>query len=156
MKETIQAFVDDKNIAIAGVSKNKNKFGNILLRALQNKGYTVFPINPNTTTVEGITAYATVKDLPANVANVILAVGHTSALEIAEECKNTAIKRVWLISGAGNNEPMQQVINRFAELNILTVQEYCPMMFFSPKGIHGWHLWIKKILSGHSDKVLEN
>ncbi len=53
-----------KTVAVIGASSNRNKFGNKALRAFANKGYTVFPINPNEAEVEGHPAFKSVLDVP--------------------------------------------------------------------------------------------
>jgi len=47
-----------KVVAVIGASNNRNKFGNRAVRAYQGQGYTVVPINPHETEVEGLKAYA--------------------------------------------------------------------------------------------------
>ena len=49
-----------KVVAVIGASSNRNKFGNRAVRAFQQQGYTVVPINPHETEVEGLKAYASV------------------------------------------------------------------------------------------------
>src|SRR6476620_4329064 len=56
-----------KTVAVIGASSNRDKFGNKALRAFANKGYTVFPINPVETEVEGHPAYKSVLDVPGPI-----------------------------------------------------------------------------------------
>ena len=53
-----------KVVAVIGASSNRNKFGNRAVRAFQQQGYTVVPINPHEAEVEGLKAYASVLDVP--------------------------------------------------------------------------------------------
>ena len=43
-----------KVVAVIGASSNRSKFGNRAVRAFQQQGYTVVPINPHETEVEGL------------------------------------------------------------------------------------------------------
>ena len=43
-----------KVVAVIGASSNRNKFGNRAVRAFQQQGYTVVPINPHEAEVEGL------------------------------------------------------------------------------------------------------
>ena len=45
-KAAIQAFMALKTLAVAGVSRNPNKFGTMVYKDLKSKGYTVYPVNP--------------------------------------------------------------------------------------------------------------
>ena len=46
-----------KTVAIIGASNDSRKFGNKAVRAFQQQGYTVYPVNPNETEGEGIEAF---------------------------------------------------------------------------------------------------
>lgn len=50
--------------AILGASSDRSKYGNKSLRAHLKAGYEVFPVNPRAAEVEGLTAYASVQDIP--------------------------------------------------------------------------------------------
>jgi predicted CoA-binding protein len=56
-----------KVVAVIGASNNRRKFGNRAVRAYQDQGYTVVPINPHEQEVEGLTAYASVLDFPGTI-----------------------------------------------------------------------------------------
>ena len=43
-----------KVVAVIGASSNRRKFGNRAVRAFRQQGYTVVPINPHETEVEGL------------------------------------------------------------------------------------------------------
>lgn len=53
-----------KTIAIIGASNNRTKFGNKAVRAFQAQGYEVFPVNPKQATIEGLRAFASIRDVP--------------------------------------------------------------------------------------------
>jgi predicted CoA-binding protein len=52
------------SVAIVGAGSDRRKFGNKAVRAHLAAGYDVFPIHPTETSVEGLTAYRSVKDVP--------------------------------------------------------------------------------------------
>lgn len=54
------------SIAVVGASNNVHKPGGAILRNLLNGGYTgeLRAVNPKETEVQGVTAYADVKDIP--------------------------------------------------------------------------------------------
>jgi predicted CoA-binding protein len=93
-----------KVVAVIGASSNRNKFGNRAVRAFQQQGYTVVPINPHEAEVEGLKTYATVLDYPGTIdmASVYLPpeIGEHVIGEIAQK----GIAEVWLNPGAESDE----------------------------------------------------
>jgi len=143
MKKTIQAFNDDKHVAIVGASPNKENFGRYLITELVKKDYTIIPVNPKYEEVEGVKTVATVKELPGDVSNVILAVPSSLTLEIIDQCIGTHIKRVWMIRGMGRGAYTEEAHQKCAENGIEVVYGFCPMMFMGD-GMHRFHFWLRK------------
>ncbi len=51
-------------IAVVGASSNRHKFANKCVRAFQSLGWTVFPVHPVETEVEGLPVFKSVADIP--------------------------------------------------------------------------------------------
>jgi len=88
-------------IAVVGASPDRRKFGNKCVRAYVRAGYTVFPVHPTATEVEGLPAYRTVTDVPADRLDRVSvylppAVGVTAMSDIAKK----PIGELWLNPGA--------------------------------------------------------
>ena len=96
------------SVAVVGASTDKTKYGNKAVRAYVKQGYTVFPVNPNATTIEGLRTYASVRDVPGPVDRVTLylppAVGVKVLPDIAE--KNPA--EFFVNPGAESPELMEE------------------------------------------------
>jgi predicted CoA-binding protein len=89
-----------KVVAVVGASSNRSKFGNRAVRAFHQQGYTVVPINPHETEVEGLKAYASVLDVPGTVDMVSLYVPPEIGVLVIEEIARKGIAEVWLNPGA--------------------------------------------------------
>jgi predicted CoA-binding protein len=89
-----------KVVAVIGASSNRNKFGNRALRAFRQQGYTVVPINPNETEVEGLKAYASVLDVPGTIDMASIYVPPEIGLQVIEGVAKKGIAEVWLNPGA--------------------------------------------------------
>jgi predicted CoA-binding protein len=87
-------------VAVIGASNDRAKFGNKAFRAFRHAGYTVVPINPNTATVEGERAYASVRDYPGAIDEATIYVQPAVARGVLEDLKAKGIARVWLNPGA--------------------------------------------------------
>ncbi len=145
MKDIIRAFVEDKKIAIAGASANKENFGLYLTKELTKKAYQVSPVNPKCKEVEAIPCVPTVKDLPGDIQNLILAVPSSLTDEIVDQCIGTPIKRVWMIRGVGRGAYSESAHQLCTENQIDVVYGFCPMMFFGD-GMHKFHFWLRKTM----------
>src|SRR6185295_19512514 len=89
-----------KVVAVIGASSNRRKFGNRALRAFQQQGYTVVPINPNEREVEGLTTYASVLDVPGPIDMASFYVPPEVGEQVIDEVARKKIPEVWLNPGA--------------------------------------------------------
>ena len=92
-----------KIVAVIGASNNRHKFGNRAVRAYLRQGYTVVPINPHETNVEGLPTYKSVLDVPGPIDMASFYVppeiGELVIVEVAEK----QIPEVWLNPGADSD-----------------------------------------------------
>jgi len=144
MNHIIKKFVSDKNIALIGVSKDKQKFGNALLTELTKKGYFVFPVHPTLEEVNGIKCYSGIETLPDHVSNLILVVKPEITGQIIPQLKDSSIQRVWMHRGAGKGSASAPAVEACKEIGIEVVYGFCPMMFLAPSGIHSFHFWLRE------------
>jgi len=146
MKAVIQEFIDNKSVALAGVSRDSKKWGSMLFKALKKKDYTIYPVNPNMEDFEGEKCYSSVTDLPIEVTNLIIATSPEATLSLVKDCANSGIKNIWMHQGAGGTGAQSQEAIDFCKENKLgIVYGFCPMMFLPPVGGHKIHYWIKKL-----------
>jgi predicted CoA-binding protein len=103
-----------KVIAVIGASNNRQKFGNRAVRAYHQQGYTVIPINPHETNVEGLQTYASVLDVPGPVDMASFYVPPEIGEQVIEEVAKKGIKEVWLNPGAESDA----LLSRARALNL--------------------------------------
>jgi predicted CoA-binding protein len=93
-----------KVVAVIGASSNRSKFGNRAVRAYQQQGYTVVPINPHEAEIEGLKAYASVLDVPGLVDMASLYVPPHVGEQVIGDIARKGIAEVWLNPGAESDE----------------------------------------------------
>jgi len=93
-----------KVVAVIGASRDRRKFGNRALRAYVDQGYTVIPINPHETEVEGLKAYASVLDVPGPIDMASFYVPPEIGEQIIGDVVRKQIPEVWLNPGADSDE----------------------------------------------------
>lgn len=138
-KQSINEFLAQKNIAIAGVSRKKQKFGNAIYKELAKKGYTLYPINPNIETYEGKKCYPDIDSLPGEVSAIVLNTKPAITKNLIDQAENKGIKNIWLQQGSADKETLETIKTKDANI----IGKQCVIMFAEPvKGIHGFHKWI--------------
>ena len=135
MKERIDRFLECKKFALAGVSRNKHKFGNTIFKELKKKNFDIVPISPNMDSFEGEKCYPSVKDLPSDVEALIIVTKPGSSLSLLKEAANKGIKNIFLQQGAQNKE----IIEYAASNGVNLICKHCILMFANPSGIHKFH-----------------
>jgi predicted CoA-binding protein len=103
-----------KVVAVIGASNDRSKFGNRAVRAFRQQGYTVVPINPHETEVEGLKAYPSVLDVPGSIDMASFYVPPDVGEQIIEDVATKGIAEVWLNPGAESDA----LIARARALNI--------------------------------------
>jgi uncharacterized protein len=89
-----------KIVAVIGASSNRKKFGNRAVRAFLQQGYTVVPINPHATEIEGLKAYGSVLDVPGPIDMATLYVPPEIGAHVIDEIAQKQIPEVWLNPGS--------------------------------------------------------
>ena len=142
-KKIVVEFLLQKKIAVVGVSRKKTKFGNAIYKELKQKGYQVFPINPNMQTFEGDPCYPDLLSLPEKVDAVVINVPPVQTEKVVREAKEAEINKVWLQQGSQSKDAI-----KFCEENgIDYVTNECILMFVQPSAfIHRAHKWVWGVL----------
>lgn len=127
-KKFVEDFLNQKKIAVVGVSRKKTKFGNAIYKELKQKGYKVFPINPHINVYEEDTCYPDLLSLPEKV---------------VREAKEAGINKIWLQQGSQSEETEQYC----KENGIGCVSNECILMYTQPSAfIHRAHKWVWGVL----------
>lgn len=142
LRETIELFLHDKKIAIAGVSHNPKKFGYILFKTAREKGYSVVPINPKGGVIDGIQCIESVVELHSDVHNLLIATHKRDTRKVMEDAINKGIRNIWIQNGCETEE----AIGIARENNINLVSNICFMMYAWPKGIHKFHQALSRLV----------
>jgi predicted CoA-binding protein len=89
-----------RTVAVVGASSAPHKFGNKAVRAYLRQGWTVYPVNPNEKTIEGLPCYPTLADIPGPVDRICLYLPPEVGITMLEGIKATAPKEFFVNPGA--------------------------------------------------------
>jgi predicted CoA-binding protein len=144
-KQKIEDFLNSKKIALAGVSRNKKKFGYISFKSLIEKGYNILPINPDANEIDGKKCFKSITDLPSDVESVIIMTPKDNTDEVLIEAINKGIKNIWVQQMSDT----KNTIGIAEEYQKEIVTGKCIFMFAEPiTGVHKFHRTLVKIFGG--------
>jgi uncharacterized protein len=89
-----------KTVAIIGASNDRAKFGNKAVRAFVQRGYIVYPVNPNEQQVEGLPAYRSIRDVPVRPGMINSYVPAPVLLKLLPDISAKGCDELWLNPGA--------------------------------------------------------
>ncbi len=149
LKEAVRDFLAQRRIAVAGVSRGKNEAANVVYRKLRDSGYEVFPVNPNAREVEGDECFPDLKSIPGGVDGVVIATHPKMSEQVARQCAELGISRVWLHRSFGQGSVSEEAVRFCREHGIDVIPGGCPMMFCQPVDIgHRCMRWILGLTGG--------
>src|SRR4029077_14584006 len=87
-------------VAVVGASSAPHKFGNKAVRAYLRQGWTVYPVNPNEKTIEGLACFPTLADIQGPVDRVGLYLPPQVGITMLEAIKAKGPKEFFVNPGA--------------------------------------------------------
>jgi len=129
----LDKFFNPKSVAVVGASSVPNKIGHVIVDCLLKSAFngTIFPINPQQTTILGLPSYSSLKLLPEIPDVVIVAVDLRFVPDILDEMAIIGSHNAIIISGGGkelggNHKELENVIAKKAkEWNIRIIGPNC-------------------------------
>jgi uncharacterized protein len=147
--ETIEDFLAQRRIAIAGVSRNPKSFSAKLFEEFIRRGYDVVPVNPNLSEVQGRRGYARIQDVEPAVDGVLIMTSPAATNTLVRDCAEAGVRRVWMYSAGVAGAVSEEAVHFCEEQGIQVVRGKCPFMFLpNAGGIHRLHEFVLKI-TGH-------
>ena len=142
-EEKVDDFLEQRRIAVSGLSRTKDSGAGAIYLKLRKKGYQVFPIHPTAESLHGDTCYPDLSAIPDGVDAVFIMNSPDISEQIAQEAMKLGIKRIWM----HNNTLMPSSVSdtavaagHSAGINVIDVG--CPMMFLEPDIFHRCMKWI--------------
>jgi predicted CoA-binding protein len=93
-----------KTVAIIGASNDRAKYGNKAVRAHLRQGYTVFPVNPKESQIEGQPAFKSISEIPVRPQRVSVYLPPSIILKVLPEIAAKGCDELWLNPGTESDE----------------------------------------------------
>jgi predicted CoA-binding protein len=141
-KASIQAFLEKRKIALAGVSRDQKKLGYSVLKKLQEMGIDVYLLHPEAETLHGERAYRNVSDLPGDIGGMLIMTPKAETPGLVEAAVKKGIFNIWIQQMSETPEAVDYALSK----NVNLVAGQCILMFAEPvSGIHKFHRNLKKL-----------
>lgn len=141
----VQAFLDQKKIAIVGVSDKRETGCNLAYTKFKDAGYQVFAVNPRITSFNGAPCYPDLKSIPEKPDAVFLLTNPRVTEQIVQQCVDLGIKHVWMHCMMGTKPGLASGMTSVSadavalcrQNGISVIPGSCPNQFLKPDFAHG-------------------
>ncbi|HSY17029.1 MAG TPA: CoA-binding protein [Candidatus Acidoferrales bacterium] len=93
-----------KTIAIIGASADRGKFGNKAVRAFVRQGFTVYPVNPKESEIEGLPAFKSIGEVPVRPDLISVYLPPPVLLKVLPDIAARGCDELWLNPGTESDE----------------------------------------------------
>src|ERR1700759_4485057 len=97
-----------KTIAIIGASADRSKYGNKAVRAFQQQGYAVYPVNPKESEIEGLPAFKSIRDVPVRPQMISVYLPPPVLLKVLPDIAARGCDELWLNPGTESDEVLAE------------------------------------------------
>jgi uncharacterized protein len=141
-KAQVDAFLAQKDIALAGYSRDPKKFGHMLYKTLKEKGYRIYPVNPaGGEAPGGEEIHTDLSALPAHIRTLLVVTKPEVSAQVVREGLDRGMDHLWIQQMSGSRELQKEL----AEVATNVVYGRCILMHAHPTGIHKFHRWLAGI-----------
>lgn len=95
-----------KSVAILGASVDRAKFGNKAVRAFRQQGFSVFPVNPKESVIEGLPCLGSIAVVPVRPDLVSVYLPPSVLLKILPDIAARGCDELWLNPGTASEAVM--------------------------------------------------
>ena len=107
VQKQIEDFLSGERFAVVGASRDRNKYGNKVLRVYQQNDMDVYPVNPEADQIEGMASYPNLASLPQVVHGVSIITPPAVTEVIVEQAIAAGIKHLWMQPGAESEHAIE-------------------------------------------------
>jgi uncharacterized protein len=137
----IEKFLASKELAIAGASRNNKKFGFRVFDHLRAIGYKLYPVHPETESLDGTLCYKMLSDLPPAVRNLYIVTPQHATDKLMESAVQRGFDMIWIQQKS--DTPNSVTLAKSKGIDVIT--DKCIYMYTAPKGGHALHRFFVKL-----------
>ncbi len=130
VKTAAAEFLSHQRVAVTGVSRSPANHGsNVVYQRLKERGYEVYPVNPNAEEIDGDPCFPDLHAIPGGVEWVVVGTRPERAQATLEECADLGIKDVWMHRSFGGGSVSADAAAYGRSHGMTVIDGGCPLMF---------------------------
>lgn len=142
-EERVQDFLDQRRIAVCGLSRTKDSGAGAIYLKLRDNGYQVFPVHPSAEALHGDPCYPNLRAIPGGVDAVFIMNSPEITEKLVDEAASMGVKRVWMHNNTFMPSSVSEAaVDRCQKAGINVISVGCPMMFLKPDFFHSCMRWM--------------
>lgn len=136
---SLRPLLEPRSVAVIGASATPGKQGNVAVAYLQRTGFPgrIYPINPAGGTIEGLTCYKSIGDVPEPVDLVFSIIPASATIAAAEACAKARVGA--MIIGAAGFSEMGSDIGRQRQAEVVRIARAAGMRVLGPNTNGVWN-----------------
>jgi predicted CoA-binding protein len=140
LQTMVDAFLEQKRIAVVGVSDRRDTGCNAAYDRFKAAGYEVVPVNPRLSEYDGTPCYSNLREMPDKPDAVFILTNPAVTDEIVDECVELGVKHVWMHCMMGTRPGLaesmtsvsQAAVEKCQAHGIAVIPGSCPNQFLNP------------------------
>ena len=146
MHIVIQPFTHPGKLALVGASDKPKSFGSIAYAILKQRGYELYPVNPNYQRVAGDRCYRSISELPNGIESAVFMLAPDAAAQAVAEAKTKGIRHIWFQQGG----KYDAAIRAATDAGIEVVSKKCILMYAGEvTGVHAFHRFLTRLFGSY-------
>lgn len=142
----VNAFLDNKRLAIVGMSRDEKQLSRHLLKAFGERGYDVVPVNPAADEIGGFKVSHTIKEIEPPVDAALLMLSGAKVEQAANDALAAGVKNLWIYGVTGPRKWTRNCLLRSSKRVPMSSLAIVPSCSSRGSTGHKVHAWIWKVI----------
>src|SRR5437016_5933993 len=108
--ELIAEILRQRVFAVAGASRDREKFGYQVYQTLKQNGYTAYAVNPNAESIDGDPVYPLLDNVPEQIDCVVTVVQPAVTFDVIHNAGHLKIPFAWMQPGSESEPAVKEAI----------------------------------------------
>jgi predicted CoA-binding protein len=130
-----------KNLALFGLSRKEKSVSRDVYKLLNDKGYHIYPVNPNAEKIDSISCHKSLDDIKTTLDGAIIITNPKISHTIVRQCQEKGITDLWF-----QYDTMDDALRSYCQENGINYIYSCVLLHHKESGFpHSWHRFFYRL-----------